>query len=150
MFLERLQPSVKADHRTVLADHALKREECTPRTRVMILEDIAKWANDRSSGSPCVFWLTGQAGSGKTTIVYTIAKQFEKDGNAEQCTVLDGNFLCSRQFEETREQTRIIPTLAYQLARKCKSYAAALHVADKFDAVNHDVSTALHPPVSDS
>ena len=50
---------------------------------------------------------------------------------------------CSRQFEETREQTRILPTIAYQLARKCKSYADALHVADKFDAVNHDVATQM-------
>jgi ABC-type dipeptide/oligopeptide/nickel transport system ATPase component len=122
---------------------ALKREECTDGTRVKILEDITKWANDSSLGSPRVFWLTGQAGSGKTTIAYTIAKRFEKDGNADQHTILGGNFLCSRQFEETQSQTRILPTIAYQLARKCKSYANALHVADKFDAVNHDISTQL-------
>jgi len=138
-----LRPSAKADHRTVLADQFLKREECTAGTRVKILEDITKWANDSSSGSPCVFWLTGQAGSGKTTIAYTIAKRFEKDGAADQLTVLRGNFLCSRQFEETRERTRIVPTIAYQLARKCQSYADALHVADKFDAVNHDISIQL-------
>ena len=138
-----MRPSAKADHRTVLADQPLKREECTAGTRVKILEDITKWANDSSSGSPCVFWLTGQAGSGKTTIAYTIAKRFEKDGTADQITVLGGNFICSRQFEETRERTRIVPTIAYQLARKCQSYADALHVADKFDAVNHDTSTQL-------
>jgi len=138
-----LRPSAKADHRTVLTDQHLKREECTAGTRVKILEDITNWANDSSSGGPCVFWLTGQAGSGKTTIAYTIAKRFEKDGTADQLTVLGGNFLCSRQFEETRERTRIIPTIAYQLSRKCRSYADALHVADKFDAVNHDISVQL-------
>ena len=141
--LERLRPSAKADHRTVLTDRALQREECTAGTRVEILEDITNWANDSSSGSPRVFWLTGQAGSGKTTIAYTIAKRFEKDGTTDQFTVLGGNFLCSRQFEETRERTRVVPTIAYQLARKCQSYADALHVADKFDAVNHDISTQL-------
>ena len=108
-----------------------------------ILEDITKWANDHSLASPRVFWLTGQAGSGKTTISYTIAKRFEEGGIAKQHTVLGGNFLCSRQFQETQSQTRIFPTIAYQLARKCKSYANALHVTDKFDAVNHDVSSQI-------
>jgi len=138
-----LRPSQKADHRTVLEELALKREVCTPGTRVKILEDITKWANNSSSGCPRVFWLTGQAGSGKTTIAYTITKRFEKDGNADLHTVLGGSFLCSRQFEETRDRTRIVPTIAYQLARKCKWYADALHIADKFDTVHHDVPTQL-------
>jgi hypothetical protein len=76
--LERLRPSEKADHKTVLEEQGLKREVCTDGTRVKILEDITKWANDRSLASPRVFWLTGQAGSGKTTIAYTIAKRFEE------------------------------------------------------------------------
>ena len=141
--LERLRPSEKADHKTVLEDQGLKREVCTDGTRVKILEDITKWANDSSLASPRVFWLTGQAGSGKTTIAYTIAKRFEEGGNANQHTVLGGNFLCSRQFQETQAQTHILPTIAYQLAHKCKSYANALHVAEKFDAVNHDVSSQI-------
>ena len=154
-----MRPSEKADHRTVLEEQGLKREVCTDGTRVKILEDITKWANDRSLASPRVFWLTGQAGSGKTTIAYTIAKRFEEEGdegekcgereegdesgNVNQRTVLGGNFLCSRQFQETQVQTRILPTIAYQLAQKCKSYANALHAADKFNAVNHDVFSQL-------
>ena len=130
--LERLRPSKKADHNTIL-------EVCTDGTRVKILEDITKWANDRSLASPRVFWLTGHAGSGKTTIAYTIAKRFEID-NTNQHTVLGGKFLCSRRSEETQSEFRILPTIAYQLAHKCKSYANALHIADKFDAVDHDVS----------
>jgi NACHT domain len=140
--LERLRPSEKADHKTVLEEQGLKREVCTDGTRVKILEEITTWANDRSSASPRVFWLTGQAGSGKTTIAYTIAKRFEI-GKANEHTVLGGNFFCSRQYQETQAQTCILPTIAYQLARKCKSYANALHVADKFDAVNHEVATQM-------
>ena len=124
--LERLRPSEKADHKTVLEEQGLKREVCTDGTRVKILEGITKWANDCSLASPHVFWLTGQAGSGKTTIAYTIAKRFEsieEDGNANHHTVLGGNFLCSRQFQETQSQTRIVLTIAYQLALKCESYA---------------------------
>ena len=138
-----LRPSEKADHKTVLEEQGLKREVCTDGTRVKILEDISKWANDRSLASPRVFWLTGQAGSGKTTIAYTIAKRFEEGGIANQHTVLGGNFLCSRQFQETQAQTRILPTIVYQLALKCKSYANALHITDKFDTVNHDVSSQM-------
>ena len=107
------------------------------------MEDITKWANDGSLASPRVFWLTGQAGSGKTTIAYTIAKLFEKDADSNQHTVLGGNFFCSRQFQETQSQTRILPTITYQLARKCQSYADALHVADKLDSVKFNVATQL-------
>jgi len=49
---------------------------------------------------------------------------------------LGGTFFCSRQFEETRRQIHIIPTLVYQLARKSRSYAHALHESDKFDSAN--------------
>ena len=140
--LERLRPSEKADHRTILKEQGLRREVCTDGTRVKVLDDITKWANDCSLASPRVFWLTGQAGSGKTTIAYTIAKLFEGD-DVNQHTVLGGSFLCSRQFEETQSQNRILPTIAYQLAHKCKSYANTLHITDKFDTVNHDVSSQM-------
>ena len=136
-----MRPSEKADHRNVREQ--LRCEECTFGTRVKVLEDITKWANESSSDSPHVFWLTGQAGSGKTTIAYTIARRFERGSSAGQHTVLGGNFLCSRQFEETRGRTQIIPTIAYQLARECKPYEDALQVANNFDVVNHDVVTQL-------
>ena len=139
-----MRPSYKADHKTSFEGQPLKPEECMAGTRVKVLEDIIKWAND-SSEIPPVFWLTGQAGSGKTTIAYTIAKRFEKEGNSDsdQYTILGANFFCSRQFEETQEQTRILPTIVYQLARKCIPYAEALYVADKLDAVHYDVSAQL-------
>jgi len=39
-----------------------------------------------------------------------MTKRFDKDPNDNPRTVLGGNFLCSRQFQETRERTRIVPT----------------------------------------
>ena len=117
----------------------MTREPCTEGTREEILKDIIAWANAISADSPPVFWLTGQAGSGKTTIAYTIAQYFhklEKKEHTGRRTVLAGTFFCSRQFEETRRQIRIIPTLAYQLARKSRSYAHALHELDKFDSAD--------------
>ena len=109
----------------------MTREPCTAGTREDILKEIIAWADDISADSPPVFWLTGQAGSGKTTIAYTVAEHFDELEEAKHAhTVLGGNFLCSRQFEETRRQIHIIPTLVYQLARKSRSYAHALHKAD--------------------
>ncbi|EDR01197.1 uncharacterized protein LACBIDRAFT_395446 [Laccaria bicolor S238N-H82] len=118
------------------AGATVTREPCTAGTREQILKDIIAWADDISADSPPVFWLTGQAGAGKTTIAYTIAEHFDELEDSGRHTVLGGNFLCSRQFEETRRQIHIIPTLVYQLARKSRSYAEALHEADRFDSVN--------------
>ena len=46
--------------------------------------------------------------------------------------MLGSNFLCSRQFEERQKRTRIVPTIAYDLARQCKPYANALYAASNF------------------
>jgi hypothetical protein len=99
---------------------------------------------DPSSDSPCVFWLTGQAGSGKSTIAYTVVDHLddggrdddEKDANSGLHNVLGANFFCSRQFQETRLQQNILPTIVYQLARRSRSYAHALLRANKFDSVD--------------
>ncbi|KAF5310182.1 hypothetical protein D9619_010450 [Psilocybe cf. subviscida] len=115
------------------------REACTKGTREEILEDITRWADDTSADSPPVFWLTGNAGSGKTTIAYTIAQHFEKLEMTEpagQHAILGASFHCSRQFEETRRQIHIIPTLAYELAQKSRSFLHALHKANKFGSVD--------------
>jgi adenylylsulfate kinase-like enzyme len=39
---------------------------CLPNTRTELLENITKWAND-NGGKP-IFWLSGMAGTGKSTI----------------------------------------------------------------------------------
>ncbi|KIM38564.1 hypothetical protein M413DRAFT_420330, partial [Hebeloma cylindrosporum] len=112
----------------------LSRVPCTPGTRTDILKRIYDWALDSSPESPHIFWMTGQAGSGKTTIGYTVAHYF--DEGEEVPNVLQASFCCSRQFEDTRRQRLIIPTLVYQLARHSKTFAQALLAADKFDSVD--------------
>jgi hypothetical protein len=96
--------------------------------------------------SPHVYWLTGQAGSGKSTIAYSIAQYFDDGGDEDEYFhsnadvalqhILGANFFCSRQFEETRLRRNIIPTIVYQLACQSRSYAKALLKAKKFDSVN--------------
>jgi len=120
----------------------LRRAVCTPRTRVRILGEITRWANDSSPESHSVYWLFGQAGSGKSTIAYTIARRFEFAGDADDTIVLGGNFFCSRQFEETRFATRIIRTIVYHLALRCTAFADALS-SGKFDTIHHNVRAQL-------
>ena len=115
----------------------LSRRACTPGTRVAILERIYHWAQDSSPNSPRVFLLTGNAGSGKSTIANTITRHFDVDEEAldDVPSILQATYCCSRQFEDTRQRKYIIPTLVYQLACHSKMFARALVDANKFDSV---------------
>jgi len=144
LLLERLEASHAADHKCALEGEQrqlLRRAVCTPGTRVRILGDIARWANDTSSES--VYWLSGQGGSGKSTIAYTIARRFEFAGDADDTIVLGGNFFCSRQIKETKSATLIIRTIVYHLALKSKAFANALRAFGKFDAIHYGVRSQL-------
>ena len=137
MQLESLPRARKALYNADVGDsNTLTREPCTPGTRVAILERIYQWAQDSSSNSPRIFWLTGEAGSGKSTIACTVAGHFDDETKSEAQNILRASFFCSRQFEETRRQKYIIPTIVYQLARQSRSYACALLKANKFDSVD--------------
>ncbi|KAG6904819.1 hypothetical protein DXG01_006974 [Tephrocybe rancida] len=137
-----MQRQKEANYKTVLEEKGLTHEECMPKTQVKILKEITEWANDHSRAGLRVFWLTGQAGSGKTTISYTIAKQSKKHSN-DISTVLGTNFFCLQQFQETQTQKCIIPTIAYQLGLKCKSFANALRDANQFEAINYAIVTRM-------
>ena len=142
LLLEGLKVSHIADHKCELEGEKrqlLRRAVCTPGTRVRILGDIIRWANDTSSEGQSVYWLIGQAGSGKSTI----ARRFEFANDADDTIVLGGNFFCSRQFEETRFATRIIRTIVYHLALRWKAFADALSHSGKFDTIHHNVRAQL-------
>jgi len=146
LFLERLEPSKIAHHDYLLEGTdigLLHREICTAGTRVRILDGITTWAKDNSPNSPNVYWLFGSAGSGKSTIAYTIARRFEFAGDSNDTIILGGNFLCSRQFEETRLSKYIIRTVAYHLALTCKPFADALHRSGNFITKDHSVKTQI-------
>src|SRR6202044_2977656 len=86
-----------------------------------------------SPSTASIFWLAGEAGSGKSTIAYTVARHFDEDSSEDSNgdtnpgpNILGADFFCSRQFEETRSQTSIIPTLVYKLSKQSKSFRDAL------------------------
>ena len=60
---------------------------------------------------PSVYWLSGLAGTGKTTIAQTVAERTFAEGR------LGASFFCSRNFEDRSNLKLIFPTLAVQLAR---------------------------------
>ncbi|KAG6818932.1 hypothetical protein H0H93_000220, partial [Arthromyces matolae] len=142
--LKDLEPSHLADHKYYLEGEkkeVLRRVVCTPGTRERLLKEIVSWARDPDSRSPTIYWLFGAAGTGKSTIAYTIARRF--DFAANDVIVLGGNFFCSRQFEETRFASRIIRTIAYHLALRCKAFAKVLSDSGRFDTIHQSVRTQI-------
>lgn len=64
--------------------------------------------------------MDGMAGTGKTTIACTLAIELESRGQ------LAASFFCTRTSPECRDANRIIPTIAYQLARQSTAFQSAL------------------------
>ncbi|KAE9387193.1 hypothetical protein BT96DRAFT_492285 [Gymnopus androsaceus JB14] len=87
---------------------------CLEGTRIGILEMLMRWARNRHSQP--IFWLSGIAGTGKSTIAQSFCESLEKDN------LLGGSFFCSRESEDHRNVGRIIPTLAYLLAKQFEPY----------------------------
>ncbi|KAF9646210.1 hypothetical protein BDM02DRAFT_3189009, partial [Thelephora ganbajun] len=86
------------------------RRGCLKGTRTAVLDEIELWTRDFRK--PSVYWLSGLAGTGKSTIAQTIAERIFADGQ------LGASFFCSRDFKDQRNPDFIFPTLAVQLARK--------------------------------
>jgi pantothenate kinase-related protein Tda10 len=51
---------------------------CLPNTRTKLLDDITTWAQNRDSKP--IFWLSGMARTGKSTIARTVAQSFASRG----------------------------------------------------------------------
>jgi len=84
------------------------RQGCLRGTRGDDLQQINHWLTNKQDQR--VFWLNGQAGTGKSTITQTFAETSFADGG------LGASFFCSRDFEDRSNLQMIFPTLAFQLA----------------------------------
>lgn len=122
--LDRLQP--RLDFRYA----GVQRESCFKGTREEVLKGILSWCRDASLGIPAVYWLSGMAGTGKSTISYTICEQLADDGSASR---LAASFFCSRQIEAGRKRRNIIPTIVHELALELPRFRRAL-LDSKVDA----------------
>lgn len=76
------------------------------------------WAKETDPAkAPSVYWLSGLAGLGKTTIAYTICEQLEEAG------VPFTSFFCSRQLD-SKNSKLLVTTLCRDLAELFSSFAS--------------------------
>jgi hypothetical protein len=108
--LDTLEP-VKAASWTTLPT-------CTPDTRVSVLHNIETWVG--SSNGPCVFWLNGLAGTGKSTIAATVCERLDEK------QLLGASFFVSRQQADSREASGIVRSIAHGLSSRNGLIAEAL------------------------
>lgn len=81
--------------------------QCLANTRTALLHDIANWANTEESKP--IFWLSGMAGTGKSTIARTIAQSFASHGQ------LGASFFFKRGEGERGNASRFFTTIANDL-----------------------------------
>ncbi|CAE6368616.1 unnamed protein product [Rhizoctonia solani] len=111
--LELLKSVERADYDSNLSTQAGRRA-CTEGTRAQVLEDLAKWTNNLDA--PGVYWMNGMAGTGKTTIAWTFSDWLKRRN------LLAASFFCTRTSADCQDVTRIIPTIACQMARYSVSF----------------------------
>ncbi|RDW57811.1 hypothetical protein BP5796_12612 [Coleophoma crateriformis] len=97
---------------------------CYQGTRVELLRHIDAWASD--TGSECIFWLNGMAGTGKSTISRSVAQIFAEKG------ILGASFFFKRGEGDRGHAALFIATIATQLVQKLP--VLALHIQDAIEA----------------
>ncbi|KAK6337297.1 hypothetical protein TWF730_002703 [Orbilia blumenaviensis] len=95
--------------------------ECLPNTRVKILNDIENWAEDPQG--KCLFWLSGVAGTGKSTISRTVAGKLKKK------RILGASFFFRRGEKDRESAGKFFTTLASQLAHRIDGIASSVQSA---------------------
>ncbi|KAB5593573.1 hypothetical protein CTheo_2962 [Ceratobasidium theobromae] len=115
--LEGLAPAKLATYDSILSTE-INRRTCTEGTRTAVLSTIDEWSHDHNA--PDLYWMDGMAGTGKSTIACSFAKMLEERKQ------LAASFFCTRSSPECRQVGRIIPTIAYQLARYSIPFQGAL------------------------
>ena len=103
-------------------DHPL----CLPDTRTEILEQIRTWAN--ADDGKYIFWLSGWAGTGKSTIARTIAREYYN----KACGV--SSFFFSRGGGDVSHAAKFVGSIAAQLAQKSPGFKDLLQKAISNDS----------------
>lgn len=99
-------------------DQSSHRVSCEDNTRTEILASIYRWIvpdvsySDNGVASPTVFWISGLAGSGKSTIAQTVAEW------CHEREYLGASFFCARDSAECNDVDLVFPTIARQLAQR--------------------------------
>ncbi|KAJ7832311.1 hypothetical protein B0H14DRAFT_3712274, partial [Mycena olivaceomarginata] len=84
---------------------------CADNTRVDLQAEIMQWLSPQPSNRERIFWITGIAGSGKSTLSATVVNNLRKED-----TPVAAQFFISRNIPETINPNKVIPTIAKQLS----------------------------------
>ncbi|RHZ59243.1 uncharacterized protein CDV56_102161 [Aspergillus thermomutatus] len=109
-----LVPGALFNHRDEAEDPV-----CHEDTRTAVLQEIYDWA-ERNDEKP-VFWLTGWAGTGKSTIARTVARRYH------QREKLGASFFFSRDKGDCGSTTKFASSIAYQLATRSPSLKESIY-----------------------
>src|SRR5262245_21856508 len=96
---------------------------CLYRTRANVLSRIKKWIYDVNDNTKPFLWLTGEPGSGKSSIAATISRDHKDD----KC--LWAQYFFSRDYTSTTDPRSVFPSIALQLAMRSPDVAATLYDA---------------------
>ncbi|KAI9765710.1 MAG: hypothetical protein M1840_007143 [Geoglossum simile] len=88
--------------------HRQHEPTCLDNTRVDLLQKIYSWADGQDE--QYIFWLSGLAGTGKSTIARTVARKYSE----RKC--LGASFFFSRGGSDVSHAVKFVTTIAVQLA----------------------------------
>ena len=138
---------------------------CVEGTRRSVLEEIEDWAKNTDPGSPQIYWLSGLAGTGKTTIARTIVERRLEDNepvasffcSPDPRNNKDWLYESSNKISMLRDDPHaIFPTLAIQLANECyefdSKYERLILVNPDiiFDCLNNQMNQLIIRPLQKS
>jgi hypothetical protein len=125
--LNRLPYAVEAPFNTFNRQHE---PTCLPETRVDLLQRIYSWVEGPDERS--IFWLSGLAGTGKSTIARTVARKYLGDGQ------LGASFFFLRGGGDVGHAGKFFTTIALQLSKKSQPLQG--HICDAIRK-NSDIAT---------
>ncbi|KGO78286.1 NACHT nucleoside triphosphatase [Penicillium italicum] len=94
---------------------------CHRDTRKEVLGTIRRWAEGESENNECLFWLSGMAGTGKSTIARTVAREFHKQGQ------LGASFFFSWAQKDRASTEMFFSSLARGLALTVSGFDKCLY-----------------------
>ena len=98
---------------------------CLPGTRIDILKHIEAWIDGEDKRH--IFWLSGWAGTGKSTIARTVAREYYN----RKCLV--ASYFFSRGGGDTSRAAKFVGTIAMQIAHKSPEFKNLLQDAVSLD-----------------